>query len=98
MTSEKSDTQIGSDGASEREARKAERMLERDIGRSIDRLIEYMVDNDVDGIHPFIMGEIERRLIIKALERSRGNKVRAAKMLGMSRNTFHRKLQKLTES
>jgi transcriptional regulator of acetoin/glycerol metabolism len=30
------------------------------------------------------------------LERSRGNKLQAAKMLGMSRNTFHRKFQRLS--
>ncbi len=65
------------------------------IGDSIDFLVEYLVDNEVEGIHPLIMGEVEKRLLIKALEQSRGNKLRAAKILGISRNTFHRKLSKL---
>ncbi len=68
------------------------------ITESLDCLVEYLVDNNVDGIHPLIMGEIEKRLIIKVLERSRGNKLRAAKSLGMSRNTFHRKMLKLQEA
>jgi DNA-binding protein Fis len=74
---------------------KAGNMLESNIGLSLDRLVEYLVDNNVEGIHPFIMGEVEKRLIIKVLERSRGNKLQAAKLLGMGRNTFHRKMQKL---
>jgi DNA-binding protein Fis len=56
------------------------------------------VDNNVEGIHPLIMGEVEKRLIIKVLERSRGNKLQAAKRLGLSRNTFSRKIRKLVDT
>jgi DNA-binding protein Fis len=70
-------------------------LLDGKIGPSIDMLVEYLVDNDVRGIHPLIMGEVEKRLIVKVLERSRGNKLRAAKMLGISRNTFHRKIRNI---
>ncbi|MEJ2718832.1 MAG: helix-turn-helix domain-containing protein [Deltaproteobacteria bacterium] len=77
---------------------KAESLLSSSIGGSLDVLVEYLVDNGVDGIHPLIMGEIEKRLIIKVLERSRGNKLRAAKLLGISRNTFHRKIRQLLET
>ncbi len=73
-------------------------VLEADIGSSIDMLVEYLVDNDARDIHPLIMGEVERRLIVKVLERSRGNKVQAAKWLGMNRNTFRRKMLKLGET
>lgn len=76
---------------------KAEAVLKSGIGDSIDSLIEYLVDNNVKGIHPLIMGEVEKRLIIKALERTRGNKLRAAKMLGISRNTFHRKISQFAD-
>jgi DNA-binding protein Fis len=77
---------------------KAESLLSGSIAGSLDVLVEYLVDNGVDGIHPLIMGEIEKRLIIKVLERSRGNKLRAAKLLGISRNTFHRKVRQLLEA
>jgi DNA-binding protein Fis len=81
----------------EEEPRKGQRRDLVNIGASIDKLVEYLVDNDIKGIHPLIMGEVEKRLIIKVLERSRGNKLQAAKLLGMSRNTFHRKIQKMEE-
>jgi|UniRef100_A0A7C4ATC6 DNA-binding protein Fis len=75
-----------------------EGICEVSIGSSLDRLVEYLLDNGVENIHPLIMGEVERHLIIKALERSRGNKLRAAEKLGISRNTFHRKVQKIQQS
>lgn len=77
---------------------KAKVVFESNIADSLDLLVEYLVDNDIHGIHPLIMGEVEKRLIIKVLERSRGNKLQAAKLLGMSRNTFHRKIQKLVDT
>lgn len=73
-------------------------VLGSDIGGSIDMLVDYLAENKVEGIHPLIMGEIERRLIVRALERSRGNKLRAARLLGISRNTLHRKFQQLADS
>ncbi len=76
----------------------ADTLLTSNIADSLDLLVEYLVDNEIKGIHPLIMGEVEKRLIIRVLERSRGNKLQAAKILGMSRNTFHRKVQKLAET
>ncbi|MDQ7785524.1 MAG: helix-turn-helix domain-containing protein [Desulfomonilaceae bacterium] len=74
---------------------KAKAILDSNIGQSLDRLVEYLVDNGVDRIHHLIMSEVEKRLLKKVLDKSSGNKRLAAKHLGMSRNTFHRKLGKL---
>lgn len=74
---------------------KAKAIWDSNIGQSLDRLVEYLVDNGVDRIHHLIMSEVEKRLLKKVLDKSRGNKRLAAKHLGMSRNTFHRKLGKL---
>ncbi|MCA1960061.1 MAG: helix-turn-helix domain-containing protein [Desulfomonile sp.] len=74
----------------------AEARLRDNISGSLDSLVEYLMDNGVKGIHPLVMGEIEKRLIIKVLERSRGNKLRAAELLGMSRNAFYKKVRKLS--
>ena len=41
-------------------------------------------------------GRNERRLIARALEKTRGNKTRAADLLGISRRTLHRKLARLS--
>ncbi|MEW6530754.1 MAG: helix-turn-helix domain-containing protein [Thermodesulfobacteriota bacterium] len=98
MTTEKGDMTGGTKGREEaRESPgKVNTLLKNSIGNSIDMLVEYLADNNIHDIHPLIIGEVEKRLIIKALERSRGNKVQAARILGMSRNTFLRKIQKLT--
>jgi DNA-binding protein Fis len=99
MTMEKTDKVLDPETQEKpRRTGKAKAVLKTNIADSIDTLVEYLVDNNVKGIHPLIMGEVEKRLIIKVLERSRGNKLRAAKWLGMSRNTFHRKIQKLADS
>jgi len=99
MTTDKIDNDLDLETQEKpRKTGKAKAVLKTNIADSIDTLVEYLVDNNVKGIHPLIMGEVEKRLIIKVLERSRGNKLRAAKWLGMSRNTFHRKIQKLDDS
>jgi DNA-binding protein Fis len=98
MKTEKTDRHESLGDANEMpHAGKPGQMLNASIGDSIDLLVEYLVDNDVKGIHPLIMGEVEKRLIVRVLQRSRGNKVQAAKLLGMSRNTFQRKIEKLGE-
>ncbi len=96
MTSDHNKERPG-ETAAETQDGKGEALLSSNIADSLDLLVEYLVDNKIKGIHPLIMGEVEKRLIIKVLERSRGNKLQAAKLLGMSRNTFHRKIQKLSE-
>jgi len=99
MTSDKADKVCDPEAPEKpRRTGKAKAVLKNNIADSIDTFVEYLVDNNVKGIHPLIMGEVEKRLIIKVLERSRGNKLKAAKWLGMSRNTFHRKIQKLVDS
>jgi transcriptional regulator of acetoin/glycerol metabolism len=77
---------------------RAKALLSINIGDSIDLLVEYLCDNGVKNNHPLSMGEVEKRLIVKVLERSRGNKLQAAERLGISRNTFHRKVQRLRDS
>ena len=82
------------DGEATREPRSSgEAVINSRIGESIDLLVDYLVDNQVQGIYPLIMGEVERRILRKALDRSRGNKMQAAKLIGISRNTFRRKVQ-----
>lgn len=98
MKSDKTDSRPFGQESDERLTNgKPREILNTNIGDSIDVLVEYLLDNEVRGIHPLIMGEVEKRLLIKVLERSRGNKLQAAKWLGMSRNTFHRKIQRLEE-
>ncbi len=50
---------------------------------------------DAGKIYGNIIEYIEKTVIIKALERSCGNQVQAAKLLGLHRNTVHSKIKKL---
>ncbi len=42
-----------------------------------------------------VIQEVERPLIQYALKQCRGNQIRAAKMLGINRNTLHKKIKTL---
>ena len=46
-------------------------------------------------IYHLIIGDIEKILIEKALEETRGNQLFAAKILGLNRNTLRTKIKKL---
>lgn len=48
-----------------------------------------------DGLYDRILEEIERPLLNAALAATRGNQIRAAKLLGLNRNTLRKKLQTL---
>ena len=48
-----------------------------------------------DGVYDRLLGEVERPLISACLEATGGNQLKAAKLLGMNRNTLRRKLDDL---
>ena len=47
--------------------------------------------------HPLSVEENEKRLLKEALIKSRGNRTKAAQMMGVSRRTLHRKLSQWPE-
>ena len=52
-----------------------------------------------DGVDlPALISSIERELIERSLERTRGNKGRAAQLLGLKRTTLVEKLKRLGSS
>ena len=50
---------------------------------------------DAGNIYDNTINNIERVIITKALQRTEGNQVQAARLLGLNRNTLHKKIQKL---
>jgi DNA-binding protein Fis len=46
-------------------------------------------------IYADIINSIEKSVITKALEQSRGNQLLAARLLGLNRNTLHKKIVQL---
>ncbi len=50
---------------------------------------------ELTNLYPLIMERIERPLIDLVLERTQGNQLKAAAMLGINRNTLHKKITQL---
>ena len=71
-------------------------------GGSLDELItrsirDYLDEqrDDAAGVYDAVAAKVERPLIELALERFRGNQVRAARFLGFNRNTLRKKINDL---
>jgi len=56
----------------------------------LEGLVSQMVDKGI--LFEEAIGEFEKRFIRRMLERAHGNQCRAAKMLGIHRNTLSRKI------
>lgn len=54
----------------------------------------YFYSANSNQVFDYIISDIEKIVITKALERSCGNRLRAAKMLGLHRNTLNYKIKK----
>jgi len=62
---------------------------------NISDLVEKSFYNaDTEQVYSKIIDEIQKVVIIKALERSHGNQLKAAKILGIHRNTLRAKISK----
>lgn len=48
------------------------------------------------GLYDRIIREVERPLILRSLEATRGNQIRAAELLGLNRNTLRKKIRELS--
>jgi len=46
-------------------------------------------------LYNFVVANVEKPLIEYALEKTGGNQVKSARMLGLNRNTLHSKIKKL---
>jgi len=52
-------------------------------------------DVEPTDLYPLILERVERPLIELTLERTQGNQLKAAALLGINRNTLHKKIQQL---
>ena len=61
----------------------------------LDKIEKTFTTMESGQIYRSVIGTTERILIEKALERSCGNQLNAAKVLGLNRNTLRTKIKKL---
>ncbi|MDO8580483.1 MAG: helix-turn-helix domain-containing protein [Candidatus Omnitrophota bacterium] len=66
-----------------------------DFTEKIDQAFSYMSDG---AIYRVIMDDMEKLLIEKALEKTNGNQIWAARLLGLNRNTLRSKIKKFNIS
>lgn len=66
-----------------------EDIVEVKISRFLDQLSSFHPEN----LYGMIMGKVEKPLIKQILQRTGGNQVHAAKILGINRNTLRKKMK-----
>ncbi|HTL60636.1 MAG TPA: helix-turn-helix domain-containing protein [Nitrospira sp.] len=70
---------------------------------SLEDYVEWKMGDFVKGmrngsgrnLHPMLISAIERPLITKALQETKGNQIQAAELLGLNRNTLRKKIHEL---
>ena len=65
-------------------------------GWAVDILVTgHAASGESTGLYRYVINAVERPLIEMALRKTGGNQVRAARLLGINRNTFRAKMRKL---
>ena len=62
---------------------------------SFDEFEDFFFTSDKKNLYKFILQTVEKPLIEMVLKKTRGNKIKAAQLLGINRNTLHSKIKKL---
>lgn len=70
---------------------------------SLEDYVEWKMGDFVKGmhngsgrnLHPMLISAIERPLIARALQQTKGNQIQAAELLGLNRNTLRKKIHEL---
>jgi len=74
-----------------------------DAPLSLEDYVEWKMGDFVKGmhngsgrnLHPMLISAIERPLIARALQETKGNQIQAAELLGLNRNTLRKKIHEL---
>lgn len=63
--------------------------------QTIRELDDFFIESNESQLYKFILATVEKPLIENVLIRTKGNKSKAAQILGINRNTLHSKIKKL---
>ena len=62
------------------------------VARSLDNYFFELGDTDSQDLHAMVIAEVEKPLFEAVMKRAGGNQLRAARILGINRNTLRKKL------
>jgi len=63
------------------------------VRRAVERHLKDLNGEEASGLHQKVLDETERPLIETVLKHSHGSRTKAARALGISRNTLRKKIQ-----
>lgn len=69
--------------------------LEDVVGHKLDHFFCRLGSVEVSGVYNAVLAQVERSLIEKSLKWAKGNRLKAARALGLDRNTLRRKIKEL---
>lgn len=70
-------------------------LLSQAVHQAVDRYFSKVEDYELADLHPLMMNEVEKILLCYLWKHTRGNKSRMSRILGLSRLTLMRKLNKI---
>lgn len=73
---------------------KQEQNLQELVYNLVNRFLSENKNKSVNDLYDMILSEVEPPLLQAVMERRRGNQLQAARMLGISRGTIRKKLQR----
>ena len=62
------------------------------VTHSLDSYFSELGDADSQNLHAMVIAEVEKSLLGAVMKRAGGNQLRAARILGINRNTLRKKL------
>ena len=77
----------------EREDRLQKESIEDAVLRNLERYFENLKGSQPHPLHPMMIAAVEKPLLKFAMEYTGDNKCEAAQLLGINRNTLHKKLK-----
>ena len=81
------------DGHDSPVSRGPEQPLAQCVAATVRRYLDELGDHPPTNLHQLLLEQLEKPLLTVVMEKARGNRCRAAELLGINRNTLRKKLQ-----
>ena len=65
------------------------------LAKAIENVEDFFLREKEGKLYKFLLNVVEKPLIENVLRKTEGNQLKAAKILGINRNTLHSKIEKL---